>query len=246
QQQWLRRQRRQAAAMTEAATVRGSGMRGSGIISGEDSGGGRERERAPISAVRSDQVVSEAATVRAGLGSMRNSVQSNWGPVGTATAPPQDEYQSPPPPDKHAISGGGLKGASAAEPMDDDGDSSAMAAASSNNRWWHEEKTKTTAHPHHNPHHHHHSHAHAHQQQQQQQQPHPSYSTNDRTRQHQHQRRQQPQQARDAGTKWPASGLAVPLDSPVRIRRSTHTSAAPGDGMAGARKTPSRKEGRDG
>lgn len=70
----------------------------------------------------SQQVVSEAATVRAGLGSMRNSIQSHWGPVGTATAPPQEEYQSPPPPDKHAISGG-LKGASAAEPMDDDGDS---------------------------------------------------------------------------------------------------------------------------
>lgn len=69
------------------------------------------------------QVVSEAATVRAGLGSMKNSVQSHWGPVGTATGPPQEEYKSPPPPDNHAISGG-LKGASAAEPMDDDGDSS--------------------------------------------------------------------------------------------------------------------------
>ena len=69
----------------------------------------------------SPQVVSEAATVRAGLGSMRNSVQSHWGPAATAHA--QEGYQSPPPQDRHAVSGG-VKGSSAVDPMDDDGDSS--------------------------------------------------------------------------------------------------------------------------
>ncbi|CAM9491170.1 unnamed protein product, partial [Ectocarpus fasciculatus] len=97
-QQLLRRSRRHAAA---AAVGEGGGS--AGMHHGE--GGGGELERAPISAVRSakqhqqhhhHQPTSEAATVRAGLGSFKNaSQQSHWGGGSSAQALEGSHRNSP-------------------------------------------------------------------------------------------------------------------------------------------------------
>ncbi|CAM9583608.1 unnamed protein product, partial [Pylaiella littoralis] len=134
QQQWLRRSRRQAAAVAAAAATIAAADGGGSRMHCDDGGRGGERERAPISAVRSAQAsnlpVSEAATVRAGLGSFRSASQhSHWGAgssrscIGPTTVPPPDTKYAPP-------NGGAVKGVAAhsaggAEPMDDDWDSSA-------------------------------------------------------------------------------------------------------------------------
>ncbi|CAM9320624.1 unnamed protein product [Ectocarpus sp. 12 AP-2014] len=143
----LRRSRRHAVA----AVAVGEGGGSAGMHRGE--GGGEELERAPISAVRSaqqqqhdhhhqHQPTSEAATVRAGLGSFKNaSQQSHWGGGSSAQAlggSHRSSPQVPPPSDTpdtqrapfnvQGSAGRGGAGAThhhpsgGAEPMDDDDD----------------------------------------------------------------------------------------------------------------------------
>lgn len=77
------------------------------------------------------QAASEAATVRAGLGSFRNVSQLHWGATGATSA--QESHGSSPA-DKHLTRGGDFAGQSATEPMDDDGDYSNRTLADENVR----------------------------------------------------------------------------------------------------------------
>eukprot|EP00903_Cladosiphon_okamuranus_P016344 g15072.t1 len=121
QQQWLRRSRRQAVAAAAASSSMYC-----------DSGGqvAGERERAPISAVHSSsmQAMSEAATVRSGLGSFKGpSRHSHWGDGSSGKGHDgtnRGSHPHVPPPDTKYGRGGGYNSRAgapcAAKPMDDE------------------------------------------------------------------------------------------------------------------------------